>query len=460
MNLCGYEKTVLPKMSKTTRRNFLQASLAGVGLFAFQGLTRRNVFFQNRQFSDLEIEDSFYGELFPTASANTGETFLALPQGFQYNVFGQTGSPMSNGQPTPMLPDGMTVFDTGNTWTLIRNHEVIDFAGVTGAVSGTPPYDANAGGGTTTLLIDKVSRLPVSSFVSLSGTLQNCAGGVTPWKTWISCEENTNGQSSGYFKPHGYCFEVPLTAQSPLNQPVALTQMGRFKHEAVAVDHRTGIVYLTEDYNPCGFYRFVPNRYGRLAEGGRLQMLAVRGQNNYDTRTNQTVGEPLLATWVDILEPNTPLAESNVSAVFNQGFAAGGASFKRLEGCFAYADRIYFTSTSGGNAGIGQVWEYRHRKGDSGILKLIFESPSVSVLNFPDNICFGNKGDQFICEDNNAENYIRILSKHGVMSNFAKNIVANFSTFEFNGCVFSLDLRTLFCNIQRPGLTFAIWGNW
>ncbi len=447
-------------MSKTTRRNFLKTSLSGFGLVAFQGLMLRNEFFQNQQSSDLELNDSLYGELFPTASANTNETFLALPSGFQYNVFGKTGSPMSNGHPTPKLPDGMTVFDTANTWTLIRNHEVIDFAGVPGSVRGTPPFDANAGGGTTTLIIDKISRLPVSSFTSLSGTLQNCAGGVTPWKTWISCEENTNGQSSGYFQPHGYCFEVPLTAQSPTNTPIALTQMGRFKHEAVAVDRRTGIVYLTEDYNPCGFYRFVPNRYGRLADGGRLQMLAIRGQKNYDTRTNQTVNAPILATWVDIPEPNTPQAEADVSAVFNQGFSGGGAIFKRLEGCFAYADRIYFTSTTGGNLGIGQIWEYRHRKGDSGVLKLIFESPSATVLNYPDNICFGKNGNQFICEDNNVENYIRILSKHGVMSNFAKNIVPNLSVYEFNGCVFSPNLQTLFCNIQTPGMTFAIWGNW
>ncbi len=448
-------------MPNLNRRNFLSAALAGTGaVFCFQGLLERTELFNSQKTSALGNDDSIYGALVPTASANTGEIFLALPRGFQYNVFGKANSPMTNGQPTPVLPDGMTVFDLGNSWALIRNHEILAFAGTIGAVSGTIPYDSLAGGGTSTLIINKTSRLPTAEFISLSGTVRNCAGGQTPWRTWITCEETVVGTSSGFARPHGYCFEVSPATQSPSTAPVALTQMGRFVHEAVAVDRRGGIVYLTEDNTPAGFYRFLPNNYGQLAAGGRLQMLAVRNQPNYNTRVGQTVGAVLLADWVDIPEPNPPGASTNSLAVFNQGFERGGASFARLEGCFAQNGRIYFTSTSGGNQSLGQIWEYRHRKHNTGYLKLIFESPNASVLNMPDNICFGRSGNLFICEDNPVENFIRVLSPNGLLSNFAKNIVPNFQATEFAGSVFSRDLQTLFVNLQAPGFTFAIWGNW
>jgi uncharacterized protein len=440
-------------MTKSTRRNFLQNTLFG-GVFI--GLTNRLDLFKSGETFPIP---SSYGPINPTASANTGEVFLALPSGFQYNVFGKTNSPMTNGLPTPKFPDGMGVFDTGNTWTLIRNHEVQGNVSETNSVSGTTPYDAVAGGGTTTFVIDKQTRLPINQQVSLSGTLWNCAGGMTPWQTWISCEETVVGTSSGYDKPHGYCFEV--SPNSPNNTPLPIKQMGRFRHEAIAVDRRLGVVYMTEDSNPnAGFYRYIPNNYGKLALGGRLQMLAVRNQPNYDTRTNQTINTPILATWVDIANPDPVEAESNQSAVFNQGFAQGGATFTRLEGCFMFADKIYFASTNGGNARIGQIWEYRHRKGNSGILKLIYESPNADFLDFPDNICFGNKGDMFVCEDGPNGNFMRILDKRGAISTFAQNIVPNFEWSEVTGSIFSHDKQVLFFNIQNPGVTCAVWGNW
>jgi uncharacterized protein len=440
-------------MTNFTRRTFLQNTIFGG---AFIGLTARLDLFNSGK--DLSAPGA-YGSLAPTASANTSETFLALPQGFQYNVFGKTNTPMTNGLPTPKLPDGMGVFDTGNTWTLVRNHEVLGSVSETNSVTGTTPYDPVAGGGTTTLVIDKQTKLPINQYVSLSGTGTNCAGGTTPWGTWISCEETLAGINSGYSKPHGYCFEV--SPDSPNNAPIPLKQMGRFRHEAIAVDHKLGIVYLTEDVHPnAGFYRYIPNSYGKLSLGGKLQMLSVRNQPNYDTRTNQTINAPILATWVDIANPDPADAETNNSAVFNQGFALGGAKFTRLEGCFAFADRIYFASTNGGNLGIGQIWEYRNTKGNNGILKLVYESPGSDFLDFPDNICFGNNGDMFICEDGANGNFMRILTKRGAISSFAQNIIPNFEFSEFAGSVFTRDKQVLFVNIQSPGVTCAIWGNW
>src|SRR3546814_2570640 len=108
-----------------------------------------------------------------------------------------------------------------------------------------------------------------SEHLSLAGTAINCAGGVTPWGSWLSCEEAFLDSD----KPHGYVFEVPASARGMVD-PLPLKALGRFRHEAAAVDPRTGIVYLTEDRDDGLFYRLLPERKGRLAAGGRFQVLA------------------------------------------------------------------------------------------------------------------------------------------------------------------------------------------
>ncbi|MDD5320152.1 MAG: DUF839 domain-containing protein [Methylococcales bacterium] len=140
---------------------------------------------------------------------------------------------------------------------------------LTGVAIGPNPYDERTAGGTTTLVINPKTLEVIKDFVSLSGTLINCAGGRTPWGSWISCEETTLGQTirsnkignptGGYPKPHGYCFEVFASANASV-KPVPLKAMGRFKHEAIAVDQNTDIIYLTEDAETAGFYRFLPKR--------------------------------------------------------------------------------------------------------------------------------------------------------------------------------------------------------
>ena len=90
-------------------------------------------------------------------------------------------------------------------------------------------------------------------------------------------------------------------------------------------------------------------------------MLAIEGRPNYDTRTGQTPFETFPVTWVDIENPDPVNAETDPLAVFNQGFAGGGAIFKRLEGAWSGDGSIFFNSTNGGNAGLGQVWRYRPR---------------------------------------------------------------------------------------------------
>ncbi len=418
-----------------------------------------------------------FGELLPAASANTGETLLTLPKGFQYNVIGRIRGQMSDGRPTPGAHDGMWTFKVGKELRIVRNHEIsnLSLPRDGSAIGNTNHYDPMAGGGTTTLVIDPKTNTIVRDFVSLSGTMINCAGGPTPWGSWITCEETTLGptvrinsrgiKSGGFPKPHGYCFEVPAKAESAVT-PVPLKDMGRFTHEAVAVGEK-GIVYLTEDYNPCGFFRFLPNNDKRLAEGGTLQMLSIAGKPQYDTRAGQTQGVRLDAEWVTIYNPDPAEADIDPSAVFKEGDRRGGARFNRLEGCCTdKKGNIYFTSTSGGDARAGQIWRYERRDRDRGYLTLVYESKDREQLFMPDNICIRPGSEQlFVCEDGDYEgleskNHLRILTPDGRMTDFARNISKDHPRSEFAGSVFSPDGKTLFVNLQGAGVTMAIWGDW
>ncbi|HYO64031.1 MAG TPA: alkaline phosphatase PhoX [Pyrinomonadaceae bacterium] len=456
-------------MSEVNRRTFLRRGVYAGGALAMQGLVARGAL-DALGAAGAEASGG-YGPLQPAKSRNTGETLLALPEGFEYTVLGRTGSAMSDGRPTPRAHDGMAAFRVGGELRLVRNHEINSGVGTPGAALAEKSYDPLAGGGTTTLVIDPKTRELVRSFVSLSGTLINCAGGPTPWGSWISCEETVMGPTrfrnaegrelGGFERPHGYCFEVSAASDGAV-APEPLRAMGRFVHEAVAVDPRTKIVYETEDRGSAGFYRFLPNRPGRLAAGGRLQMLAVKEQSGYDTRRGQTDGAVLPVAWVDIERPDPPEAEQDWDAVYKQGLARGGATFARLEGCWYGAGRVYFTSTNGGDKQLGQVWEYEPRGRDGGNLRLLYESASADSLRMPDNLCVSPRHADclVICEDGDGVNHVRCLTPRGQVFDLARNIVPGFEKREFAGATFSPDGQTLFVNIQVPGITFAIWGPW
>ena len=315
---------------------------------------------------------------------------------------------------------------------LVRNHEDRNSAG-----SGTVAVDGNAydrkGGGTTTLVVNPFTRELERDFISLSGTTVNCAGGITPWESWITCEETNVGPTAGgWTKQHGYNFDVPADGRTARCPRCALTAMGRFSHEAVAVDPDTWIVYETEDNgSTSGFYRFLPTTPGVLANGGTLEMLAIDGQPKYDTRTGQTAGVALPVTWVPIANPNP--AGTSSTAVYNQGNALGAARFARLEGCWYGNGAIYFDATSGGNAGVGQIWEFRP-EGDGGTLTLIFESPGAAVLDAPDNLAVSPQGAILLCEDGDGDQYMRGVTLDGEIFDFALNLQ---NDYEWAGATFA-----------------------
>ena len=257
-----------------------------------------------------------YGELEPVEKYPE----ISIPRGFHAERLSVRGDLMDDGLRVPQALDGMGAFAMGgHTVRLVRNHELRDAASVATPFAANP-YDAKGPAGTTTLEVelgaDGAATLS-RQFASLSGTFVNCAGGITPWGSWITSEETVAGTGAGWAKNHGYNFEVPASANGPVT-PVPLKDMGRFTHEAVAVDPATGIVYETEDRNPSGFYRFIPNVPGHLDAGGTLEMLAVQGAPQYDTRRGQTVGVVHEAIWMAIAHPNSDAPTISSGFVFDQ----------------------------------------------------------------------------------------------------------------------------------------------
>ena len=405
-----------------------------------------------------------YGELVPVKQLGG---IISLPKGFHAAILSTAGQEMIGGA-VPYAMDGMAAFAAGRGLVrLVRNHELRDTPDVGSSPFGADPYDGKGPGGNTTV---EVRVFPsgraelVKQFASLTGTFTNCAGGATPWRTWISSEETVAGRKAGWERNHGYNFEVRVDSDG-ISRAIPLKAMGRFQHEAVAVDPNTGIVYQTEDRTPSGFYRYIPDTYGRLAGGGKLQILTIEGKPQYNTMTGQQRFTPMKAKWVRIPEPDSNAHELDSGFVFNQGLERGAAQFARLEGCW-YGDRsIFFNATSGGDAGAGQVWQYHIGRRE---LQLIFESPSTDVLNSPDNITVSPRGGLVICEDGSGTQHLRGLTRRGEIFDLARND-ANGS--EWAGATFGPEGRTLFVNIQGEtnplanpsgikGMTLAIWGPW
>lgn len=368
--------------------------------------------------------------------------YISLPAAFEYKVVSYAGQIMADGQPVPGAADGMAAFPLGRgRIALVRNHEL--------STSGTPvvvpgsTYDAQVRGGTTNLVVDNEGFL-IEQYGSLAGTERNCAGGPTPWSSWLTCEETTNIRNG---VRHGYVFDVPATGKS---DAVPLVRLGRFNHEAAAVDPATGVVYLTEDRGDSLFYRFVPAAYGDLKSPGKLQALRLvdfEGSVHTVTDFLQYLNQPLAVAWVDI-DDYDPAGDT----VRAEGQSKGAARFSRGEGCWYANERVYFVCSDGGNARAGQVFAYDPA---AETLTLVVESTDRALLDAPDNITVHPDGRLYLCEDGSGGDNIVTVDHDGSTSIFAKN---NWSGSEWAGACFSEQGHVMFVNMQGDGLTFAIKG--
>lgn len=397
---------------------------------------------------------------------------IDLPKGFSYRVIARAGQKMDDGYVVPDKPDGMATFPgPAGTTILIKNHEVNNKMSTANLeqIRRLPQdkvYDSGGGktpspGGTTTLVYDTEQQEVIKQYFSLAGTDRNCAGGPTPWGTWISCEESvakkgSRKEKSGlitFEKDHGYNFEVPAVVDGGLVDPVPLKAMGRFKHEAIAVDPRSGIVYQTEDENDGLFYRFIPDEKEQL-RAGTLQALVVKDQPSIDTRnwkkTRFKLGDKVNVDWMDI--GPEPVDDKALRLI---GFENGAARFARGEGMWWDGEGgIYFACTNGGAKQLGQIWRLCPGENE---LELFAEPNDSSIVVNADNLTVSPFGDLVVCEDRKGD-VVRLVgvTPGGKFYTFANN----HKRTELCGVVFSPDGSTMFVNLQHVGLTLAITGPW
>ncbi len=486
--------------SRLSRRGFLAGSASFVAVMA--AMQARRAHAQSRESRSVEGP---YGPLRESRDLETGLPLILLPEGFQYRTYSWTGDPMTDGAPAPSHHDGMGVIATRGRGeelevTLVRNHER-----ARGSIIRAPArYDTTApetteflpAGGTTTLRFR--GRQWVSVEPSLGGTIYNCAGGATPWGTWLSCEETVIDLTPRGGRRHGYVFEVRPDARATTARPIV--DMGRMKHEAVAVDPVTKTAYLTEDNpgNSC-FYRFIPHDAsgvpGSYEAGGRLQAPRVVGHPNTDLR-RPALGDVHRLEWVDIEHPDAdpgsvPSAKSRTgdrgSGPYLQSTAAGGIRLSKAEGICHRDGKYYIVDSEAGvddlgrvGHGNGAIWELDPA---AGTLRAVFVAARRIVADNIDNICVSPRGGLFLCEDGHPviDRYgpgTRLLgvTDAGESYAFAKNVVTlnknqvagagkhieprDYRPEEWAGCCFDANGEVLFANIQEPGITFAIWGPW
>jgi secreted PhoX family phosphatase len=545
-----------PAQPSLNRRRLLQGSgtlMASSFVSTLGALHSRQAQAQTGGGTQLVSAASPYGPIAPVADLSTGLPLLQLPAGFSYRSYGWTGDPMRDGRPTPSNHDGMALVRAarvsrdgrGTEFVLVRNHErglatgpadaiqapqvyapgaingIITIGGaltvrvgasgvVTNPAAPDPtPFTGVAGGGTTNLVFRNGQW--VDSYASIGGTLGNCAGGPTPWGSWLTCEETVFDFSPIGGRKHGYVFESAVDANASLASPIV--GMGRFVHEAVAVDPATGIVYETEDNrNAAALYRYVPVQaaggLGSLQQGGVLQAARIRAivrqaqpltltASNNQGLLNPQIGDEYELEWVNIADPDADprtvvglpggVALAAMAGPTLQAMAAGCARMSRGEGIWFADGKMFIVDTGAGvNAnhqvgqGEGAVWELNLA---TMRLRALFVSGAATAGNNPDNITVSPRGGLLLCEDGgaspdafgsgtrllglNAAGQAYIFCKNNVQLTAAqvaaagKTVAAgDYRGAEFAGACFDPTGRVLFCNVYSPGFTVAITGPW
>ncbi|WP_238011850.1 DUF839 domain-containing protein [Dactylosporangium sp. AC04546] len=435
---------------------------------------------------------------------------LALPAGFSYRIVTREGvTDMSGGQgKTPGLHDGTGVVDAGhNRLTIIQNHELTPHMTTYGVphIAGTV-YDPGAvnAGGCTVITTDGAGK-PTAEWVGIAGTVRNCAGGVTPWGTWLTCEETTinagatwsaAGQTGTYEKAHGYVFEVfPRDSAHQLPKPIKA--FGRYDHEALAVEPNLRQVYLSEDASgPNGlFYRWTAPRGVKLGPGaantladdaGVLAAMQIRMDDgsilpDVAYLTSAQLGRPFKVTWIAV--PERDAKTQSVRTQFADGTVTRGKKFEGVwstgKGCYVVNSFAFGASDLPADATKhdGMVWYYDYADETITLVTYFPHNPAgegegafpkYADLTFdgPDNVTVTPWGTLVLAEDGVRASHVLSSVPGGPTYAIARNMLSNGTSngnptySEFTGPTFSPDGRVLFVNIQTPGLTLAITGPW
>lgn len=461
-----------------TRRSVLSTATAGLAFLGYARLANAQADPGSETYAN---EVAGYGPLVQDPNG-----ILDLPAAFSYRVVSRFGETMSDGLEVPYKADGMGCIPlSGSRVALVRNHELkpsdlnYGAAGLgrrlASRLDRSKAFDVAADGhalpgGTTTLVYDLAKQTLIRQHLSLAGTAMNCAGGATPWGSWLSCEETTVKAGGGRSQDHGWVFEVPARAKG-LVQAVPLKAMGRFQHEAACVDPRTGIVYMTEDSFGTNslFYRFLPNARGELHEGGKLQALGFRDAPEGVNTSNhsEVVWRP--GDWKDVVWIDLDGVESPDDDLRLRGAKAGAAMFARGEGIHFGDGEMFFTCTAGGGARHGQIMRYVPSASEGGSgerdapgrIQLFLESANDKVYDFGDNLTVAPWGHLIVCEDRYSDvkrNHLRGVTPEGKVYTIARNVFRE--NAELAGACFSPDGSTLFVNIYWPGITLAVTGPW
>ncbi|MEV6107435.1 alkaline phosphatase PhoX [Streptomyces sp. NPDC051940] len=423
-----------------------------------------------------------YGPLLPDPDG-----IVALPAGFAYRVLTHAGvTRLESGEFTPADHDGTAAFEgPRGSVLLVNNHEIGD--PVSDVEHPVPHaeglvYDPAAAGGCTVVQVSKHGD-HVAEWVGIAGTADNCAGGSTPWGTWLTCEETeVRAGEDGMTKDHGYVFEVDPYDVRAGRDPRPVKALGRFEHEAVVVDPRRGHLYLTEDADePNGmFYRWTPPRgfehgRGRLRtladDAGKLQAPRCfdSGGRFVDDLSRATrIGTVYGVDWADV--PDRDAREVSVRRQFADGEVTRA---RKLEGMWwgdggAYLVSSYARDESPGAPHDGSVWFYDPSRRTLTLKVLLGVNPdplSDGPLDGPDNITVSPYGGLILAEDGEGVQHLFGAALDGRTYALARNEVNIGSAeepeySEFTGVCFSPDGSTLYANIQEPGIMLAITGPW
>ncbi|MFD7474568.1 alkaline phosphatase PhoX [Streptomyces sp. NPDC059837] len=420
-----------------------------------------------------------YGPLVPDPKG-----LLALPAGFSYRVITYSGrTKLDSGEFTPSNHDGTSTFDGPRGATLlVNNHEL---KGPRTSWKYPVPlteglvYDPAASGGCTVV---EVRHDKVAEWVGVAGTSTNCAGGNTPWGTWLTCEETEDkaGQN-GMTKDHGYVFEVDPLDRRRNRNPKPIKALGRYAHEAVVVDPKRDRLYLTEDASgPNGLlYRWTPPQgfehgHGQLAtlgdDAGALQAFKCfdSGGRFIDDLSRATkIGTVYGVDWVDV--PDRDAKTTSVRKQFTDGQVTRA---RKLEGMWWGDGGTYIVSSYAREESPvqhdGQVWFYDPKRRTLTLKVLIGVNPDPAAdgaFDGPDNITVSPYGGLVIAEDGEGVQHLFGATDSGRTYPIARNELnigteAEPAYSEFTGVTFSPDGRTLFANIQEPGIMLAITGPW